>query len=440
MQRLRNWFNRNKQLNSASDTSSILFKFGDEFFATNYNDRSLALEGYIKCVMAYRCISLTGKHASLMRYKLAKVDETGKILDIVTKHDILKLLNKPYPRMTKSRFINRTISQGKIYGDFFIEKRYKQRDGFYKNVPPVSLYPLRPDCVNTLEGSNSLPSEYIYNSDRDGTISYKVTPLGKSNIIHGMDYNPQSDFIGLSPLVPAGYSVDMHNQISKSALNFVANGSNPSGILTVPSGVHADPKQLEVLKRDIDKKYSGTVNKGKAMILNNGMTWQQISVNNSDSGMIEIKEQVAKEVGAAFNVPIELLNIVPAKFDNYDAAYEQFYFDAVLPSAQAYIDELNEGLLPLYKDSEDLLLMPDFSHTKVMRDSNMRVMEKVNDIRFLSKNEKREMVQREPLEGHDEPDESKKPMTKEENEYIAEQMKDGLTFSEAKAMQKVVYG
>ena len=439
MQKIKSFFTPKKEKNAQGKLSYYL-TYGDKILLNDYSSPELALEGYCRNIIGYKCISLIGLHVSMMNYKLVQVDDDGTtIKDVVRNHPVLKLLRKPYPQMTKESFLNRVASQGAIYGNYYIEKRYNNRGGNPQMIPPIYLFPLRPDWINTMEGQNSIASSYTYNSDFDGSITFNVGKLGASNLIHGMNFNPKSDYHGISPLLAAGYSIDLHNDISKEDLKLVQNGVRPSGILTVPAGVNFDAKQIDKIKSDLKEKYEGAENKGKPLVLNNGMTWQQVSINPADSELNEKKKQAAQEIGLAYNVPMELLNQTAAKFDNMDAAYLQFYQDAVIPRAKNIVSELNDGLLPLYKDSENLMLLPDFSHTQVMKNLRMQTMEKLNPITFISNNEKRQMVDMEPMDGQDELKEPVK-MNPEKNEYIAEQLKDGLTYKEAEEQAHLIYG
>ena len=94
------------------------------------------------------------------------------------------------------------------------------------------------------------------------------------------------------------------------------------------------------------------------------------------------------------------INTEQSKYDNLHAAYEQLYDNKIVPMGEAFADDLNNELTPLY--GSDLLLKADFSHTKTMQDSKMRLMEKLNPITYISNNEKREMTDYEPMDGEDE--------------------------------------
>jgi HK97 family phage portal protein len=434
MQKLRSLFNREK---NANGTVTYFLTIGDSIVNTSFDNPKLATEGYMKNIAVYNCISRIADQVSQMNMKLFQTDSTGALSKQVEQSELLDLLKNPYPTMRKSTFLNRVVSHKLIYGNYYIEKIYNPRNGIYQKRKPIQIRPLRPDYINVIEGQNGINSEYRYTPDQGQAISFKVTALGASNIIHGMTFNPDNDFMGMSPMLPAGYSIDTHNEISKQNYRLVKNGVRPSGILTIPSGVSLDESQKKLLKADLKEKYQGATNSGEPLVLNNGMTWTQISINSNDSEINQVKKDVTHEIALAYKTPLELMNTLPAKYDNLNAAWEQLYYDMVLPISNDIIEELNSDLVPFY--GENLVLVADFSHTKVMREAKLNLHTKINNINHLTPNEKRKLVDYEPIEGGDELKQSSSD-TQQKTEYIADQMSNGLTYDEAVAMEKLIYG
>jgi HK97 family phage portal protein len=391
----------------------------------------------MKNIAVYNCVTRIADQVSQMKFKLFSTDSSGSLSKKIEQHELLNILNNPYPTMRKSTFLNRLVSHRLIYGNYYVEKIYNPRNGVYQKRKPIQIRPLRPDYMNVVEGQNGINSEYRYTPEHGQALTFQVTALGLSNIIHGMSFNPSNDFMGMSPMLPAGYSIDTHNEISKQNFRLVKNGVRPSGILTIPSGVSLDESQKKLLKADLKEKYQGATNTGEPLVLNNGMTWTKISINASDSEINNVKKDVTHEIALAYKTPLELMNTSPAKYDNLNAAWEQLYYDMVLPISNDIIEELNADLVPFY--GENLVLISDFDHTKVMRESNLNLHARLNTINHLTPNEKRAMTNVEPIDGGDELKQTSTP-TQQQNEYIAEQMRDGLTYNEAVAMGKLIYG
>lgn len=427
---------KKKEKNANMSVSYYLMN-QDSIISTKYDDPKYAIEGYIKNIIVYRAITLISDQIKRMKYRLYSTNSKGEIISEIFNHPLLTLLQAPYPNMNKTAFINRIMTQKLIYGNYYIEKVYKDRTGLYNNTIPLALRALRPDWITITEGNNGLNAAYGYNPDRGEHIRFQVTVIGKSNILHGMLINPDDDHHGLSPLVPASYSIDTHNAAGKWSYNFLKNGARPSGVLEVPAGIELHDTTFERLKKEIQDKFTGPAKAGKPLVLEGGMTWRQISTNSKDAEFIEMKKQATHEIALAFGIPIEMLNTEQTKYDNLNAAYDQLYHDQVLPLAEEFIDDLNLELVPLY--GSNLLLEGDFSHTKVMQTAKLRLMEKINSINYITNNEKRNMTSFEPLDGEDEIPKKQQQITPEMNEYIANEMKDGQSYQEAKKIAQIIY-
>ena len=77
-----------------------------------------------------------------------------------------------------------------------------------------------------------------------------------------------------------------------------------------------------------------------------------------------------------------------------------------------------------------------------MREAKLNLHQKLNTINHLTPNEKRQLTDFEPIEGGEVLVKSSPTpaQAQEKNEYIAEQMAGGLTYNEAVAMEKLIYG
>ena len=436
--KFKNIFNLfNKEKNAAKEDKFYFIGAGG-YSGTHFSNPQLAIEGYIRNIIVYKCISLISSNVALMNFDLYQ--GTGKTEKQIDNHKLLDLLKRPYPQMTKTTFIRDSISYLLIYGNAYIEKRKgSDRGGPYNSQPPIMLSPLRSDFITNHPGPNQLNRQYDYNSEYDGHIKFPVNMLGKSNLIHIKEYNPRDYFHGLSPMIPAVYSIDLHNEIGMYNNALMLNGATPSGVLKVPKETKLSPEQIQRLKADIKDKMSGSKNNGKPLLLEGGMEWQAVSVNAKDGEFAEMKRSAAHEIGLAFNVPIELLNTLQAKYDNLRSAYDQLYSDAVIPAAQNLVDFLNMDLTSMY--GPDLELRANFSHTPVLIARKTRLMNDLNPVGFVTKNEKRKMTNFEEREDGEEYDgkQSQPSFGAEANSFIEKEIRSGSTVREAQQLAAQIY-
>jgi HK97 family phage portal protein len=365
---------------SKSSPSYYLSVLNGEVSTTKYYNRSALKLAYIENIIVYRCINLITQQASQLKYKLFAGDKE------IENHPLLTLLNNPYPTMASAEFLIRTFTFFLLYGQSFIWMRYSNNKIPQLNTPPQLLYPLRPDYMSVKEGQNFLPSKYIY-SDNINNLEFDVTIEGQSNIIHLKKINPANDYIGLSPIMPAAFSVSMYTESSKWNYNLVKNGARPSGIIKCPLNYSPTEEQRNLLSQTINSLYSGAENAGKSIVLPDGLEWIQQSFSPVDMDLLNAEKTSAHKIALAFNVPMDLLNTDQAKYDNLATSAEQLLDEAILPLINNYIDELNMVLVPRY--GKGLKIRGDLSSLSGMNIKRTRKREVLEKTTYLTINEKR---------------------------------------------------
>ena len=124
-----------------------------------WSDRSyysFALDGYIKNVVANRCISLISKSAANTKFVLFKISSDGSKKEI-TKHNLIDILNNPNPTFNYQSFMENIIANLLLSGNSYV---YGIKDS---NFNLSEMFTLRPDRVKVISGFNSgIPSGYKY--------------------------------------------------------------------------------------------------------------------------------------------------------------------------------------------------------------------------------------------------------------------------------------
>ena len=408
-----------------------------------FSSLELAREGYIRNIIAYRCITLIANQMSMIDYDLFQNDNK------VEKHPLLDLLKTPYPTMAQAEFLISVASQLLIYGQAFLWMRYPtaEQNKQPQTIPPQLLYPLRPDQMRVQNGNNFLPAFFEFNqNDVTGetttqTLKFNVGITGKSNIIHLKKFNPLNEFIGLSPTAPAFQSILQHNSSTNWNYSLLKNGGRPSGALMVPGDKTLNPDDIELLKKELDLAHSGSNNAGKPMLLTGGLEWIPMGMNAIDMDFSNTEKSAAHKIGLAYSVPMQLLNTDQSKFENLSVAYEQLWDEAILPLVNQYITELNMTLVPRY--GNNLVLKFNSDRIQATMIKKARMMESVNKITFITINEKREKFGFEPRDDGDvfpKVGTNRNVTATEKDSFIERQIKDGATLAEANKLADNVYG
>jgi len=106
---------------------------------------------------------------------------------------------------------------------------------------------------------------------------------------------------GQSPLqAAAGVFRSAHNADMAAGRQW-AQGMRPSGVLSVDKPL--DKAQRNKLKTILRSEYQGAINDGVPVILDNGVSWSQLSISAKDAQMLESRSFSVLEIARIFGVP-----------------------------------------------------------------------------------------------------------------------------------------
>lgn len=352
-----------------------------------------AQEAYSRNVIAYRSISLIAKGVASVPWLLYR--QEGKKRMEVAAHPLLSLLKNPNPYCAGAEFFESLVSYRMISGNAYIRMiAATERE-------PQELHILRPDRVMVIAGKGGMPVGYRYTVGE----SYEDIPVnrltGKSAVLHLKYFNPLNDWYGLSPIEAAAYSIDQHNQAGAWNQAMLQNGARPSGALVVKTasdgtGGHLSEEQYARIKAQMDEGYSGAANAGRALLLEGGLEWKEMSLSPKDMDFIETKNSAARDIALAFGVPPQLLGIPGDNtYSNLQEARIALWEETILPLLDYLADVLNQGITPLF--GENLKLHYDADAISALSVKREILWSRLESASFLTENEKRTMAGFSPL-------------------------------------------
>jgi HK97 family phage portal protein len=170
-----------------------------------------------------------------------------------------------------------------------------RRDGDFL----ISLTPLSPDDVKPFRRP-------------DGSIAYRCHVDGKPQVIDGRDMlhirGRGGDALGgKSTLATYRQALGLAHATETSAETIFRNGVRSSGALKVPDKLN--PDQREILEAGVARKFTGAANAGRPMILDNGMTWEKLTIDPVDAEMIASRQLNMVIVCQIFEVDPHLVGI-----------------------------------------------------------------------------------------------------------------------------------
>ena len=374
------------------NSNSYLYSVGKPVWSERNYDQ-FANHAYIKNVIAYRSINMVSQAAASVSLKLYE-----NIKGIKTQqhdHPIMKLLNNPNPMKSGIELFEEIYTYRQIQGNAYLLAVGEEKGG-------IEIYSLRPDRVQVLAGEHFMPLGYRYLVDNFHTDYYVDQLTGKSSILHIKNFHPLSDWYGLSSVEAAAYSIDQHNQAGEWNQALLQNGARPSGVCTVkdsegkPSTLSAE--QFNRVKGMIDEYFCGPGNAGRPILLEGGLEWKEMSLSPKDMDFISSKHSSARDIALAFGVPPQLLGIPGDNtYNNLKEARMAFWEQTVMPLVDNNTRHLNRWLIPMFNNS-NLELCYDSDSISALSSKREALWERVNNINFMTMNEKRGLVGLDPIE------------------------------------------
>jgi HK97 family phage portal protein len=358
-----------------------------------------AQEGYTENAVVYKCVNEIANGASSVSIKLFDGDIQ------IDNHPLLNLLKRPNPLQAGNEFFQSLYAYLLLSGNSYVLRTGAD------NREPKELHLLRPDRVKIEPSNTTIPKSYMYELKGQVVHKYPVDPeTGASEIKHFKLWNPVDDYYGLSPIRASSADIDQHNYSAKHNVNLLMNGARPSGAIVfkpkdeVGQSVQLTESQRQQLLSDLELRFAGTDNAGRAMLLEGDFDWKEMGLSPKDMDFLQMKNMSARDIAMCFGVPSQLVGIPDAQtYSNVQEARLALYEETIIPLIKRVESDLNEYLVPLF--DERLRLMYDLDSIPAMAERRRRVYENVTiAVRegIISRNEARARLGLEPITGGNE--------------------------------------
>lgn len=158
-----------------------------------------------------------------------------------------------------------------------------------------SLTPIRPDVVTVRRKAS-------------GFLEYDWTEDGKRQVRDVADVlhirGPMGSALGGVSVLSACRSVFAGAMSAETAArNTFANGMRPSGVLSTDPSISLTKEQRTEFNEYLGENFQGSINTGRPLLLDRGMTWSQINITPEDAQMLESRKFSGEEICRIFGVP-----------------------------------------------------------------------------------------------------------------------------------------
>ena len=258
----------------------------------------------------------------------------------------------------------------------------------------TELLPIHPDRIKM---ELTPAGDYRYRvTDRLGEES--VVPRGEIWHLRGLS---SDGLMGMSPIDLARESLGMALAAQDYGARFFANDAKPTGGWIEFPGSFKDLEAKKVFRESYQTSQSGA-NRGKVLVLENGMKFHEVGVTNKDAQFLELRKFQITDIARLFRVPPHMIaDLDRATFSNIEQQSLEFVMHTMTPWAERWEASIESELL---FDGEELEVEFDFAN--LMRgDAASRSTYYQSGIQngWLTRNEARIAENLNPLDGLDEP-------------------------------------
>lgn len=277
-------------------------------------------------------------------------DGNRKPADNKIEYDLLN--RRANPHMTAAVFRQTMMLNKLLWGNAYAKIDYNGAGKI------TALWPLYPQFVRT-------------ELTKNGTLRYICSsPTGQADavvlsddMIHLKDMSADG-YVGLYTIRHLREVVGLGLALQNFGLYYFLNGSRPGGVLEMPGTL--TPEAQERLRSSWAAIYTGPRNNNKVAILEEGMKFSPVAINNDNAQYAELRGVQAIEICRMFRMPPHKIGIIEKTSTGVQEQQAlEYVTDCLRPHWVEVEQELNVKMFPSggfeYEHDEEALLRGDFA-------------------------------------------------------------------------------
>lgn len=259
--------------------------FWQEWFGTSSSGKVVTADKIMRLSTTWSCVRLLSESISTLPLKVYQRREDGSRI-LALKHPAYQVLcRRPNIEMTPSRFMLMVVASICLRGNAFVEKKMIGHK-------LVALDPLLPQnmVVKRLDNGRL---EYTYTEGK----TKRVIPVERMMHIRGFGLD------GVCGLMPTQVGIDVFGaamSVDEAAAKIFENGLQSTGFLSSENALNKD--QRERLRKSL-QSFIGSKNAGKLMVLENKLSYQNVTMNPEAAQLLESRAFSIEEICRWFRVP-----------------------------------------------------------------------------------------------------------------------------------------
>ncbi|WP_052360050.1 phage portal protein [Solidesulfovibrio alcoholivorans] len=200
----------------------------------------------------------------------------------------------------------------------------------------AGVWPLHPARVQVIVDGTVI--QYRYSDEKGQTFLYD-----QEEVLHLKGLSTDG-IMGLSPISTLKETIGASQALEQYQNKFFANAARPSGVLTHPGQLTPDAGTR--LREQWDGLYSGSANRGKTIVLEEGMTWQAIGLTNEDAQLLESRRFNLQDILRVYRIPGHIAgDLSKASYNNIETLGSEFLNLTLSPWLKRIEERMNLQLL-----------------------------------------------------------------------------------------------
>jgi len=320
-----------KSLFPADQSRGWIPVFQESYIGAFQIDDPVSLGDALAHPTVYACVTQIASDIGKLRWRLTRLKD-GIYEEVPAYNPVFR---KPNPFQTRQKFIEAWMISKLTFGNTYV---LKQRD---EKGRVAALYVLDPQKIAPLVAGNG---EVFYRAKKDNLsrMPKDIPAIPAHEIIHDMMECLFHPLVGVPPLYAASLATSQGLSMQQNSARFFQNNAQPGGILSAPG--HIKNETAKRIKAHWSDNYTGD-NVGEVAVLGDGLRYEPLMVNATDSAMVEQLKWTDEKICSAYKVPPYKVHVgTPPTARQSETLDRQYYSDCLQRHIEAIEVLLDEGL------------------------------------------------------------------------------------------------